>query len=63
MILVSDIRRARDELESKGINVRNWRIDERDGKKLQVFLVAAPDGLCYYFHQPLDEAEAVGPGS
>jgi len=53
-IRVSDIRRAREELESKGIEVGNWRIDERDGKKLQVFFVVAPDGLCYYFHQPLD---------
>jgi hypothetical protein len=53
-ILVSDIRRARDELESSGIEVGNWRIDVRDGKKFQVFFVVAPDGLCYYFHQPID---------
>jgi hypothetical protein len=26
-------------------------VDERDGKKYQVFFVVAPDGLCYYFHQ------------
>jgi len=53
-ILVSDIHRARDELEARGIQTGNWRIDERDGKKLQVFFVVAPDGLCYYFHQPID---------
>jgi catechol 2,3-dioxygenase-like lactoylglutathione lyase family enzyme len=58
-ILVSDIHRARDELESRGIETANWRVDERDGKKLQVFFVVAPDGLCYYFHQPIDQA---GPG-
>jgi catechol 2,3-dioxygenase-like lactoylglutathione lyase family enzyme len=52
-ILVSDIHAARAELESKGVKIGNWRVDERDGKKLQVFFVAAPDGLCYYFHQPL----------
>lgn len=53
-ILVSDIGEARKELESRGVKTANWRIDERDGKKLQVFFVVAPDGLCYYFHQPID---------
>ena len=52
-ILVSDIHAARAELESKGVKIGNWRVDERDGKKLQVFFVMAPDGLCYYFHQPI----------
>jgi hypothetical protein len=31
-------------------------VDEREGRKLQVFFVVAPDGLCYYFYQPLDAA-------
>ena len=53
-ILVTDIQRARDEIEAGGVEIGNWRIDERDGEKLQVFFVVAPDGLCYYFHQPLD---------
>jgi pimeloyl-ACP methyl ester carboxylesterase len=53
-ILVNDIHAARAELEGRGVEVRNWRIDERDGKRLQVFFVVAPDGLCYYFHQPLE---------
>ena len=26
---------------------------ERDGQKLQVFFAVAPDGLCYYFHEPI----------
>lgn len=51
-ILVTDIHRARDELEANGVKIANWRVDERDGKKYQVFFVAAPNGLCYYFHQP-----------
>ena len=34
----------------------NWRVDERDGEKYQVFFVVAPDGLCYYFHQPIGPA-------
>ena len=53
-ILVSDIRRARDELEARGVKIANWRVDERDGQRYQVFFVVAPDGLCYYFHEPLD---------
>ena len=31
---------------------------ERDGEKFQVFFVVAPDGLCYYFHQPIGRAVA-----
>ena len=54
-ILVSDIDRAKAELEANGIQPGDLRIDERDGQKLQVFFVVAPDGLCYYFHQPLAE--------
>lgn len=59
-IRVTDIHRARSELESRGVKTGNWRVDERDGQKLQVFFVVAPDGLCWYFHQPL-EAEPAAP--
>lgn len=52
-ILVSDIHSLKDEFEKNGIEIGNWRIDERDGQEFQVFFVVAPDGLCYYFHQPL----------
>src|SRR5215831_17701730 len=52
-ILVTDIQRARQEIEANGIKIGNWRVDERDGKRFQVFFVVAPDGLCFYFHQPL----------
>jgi catechol 2,3-dioxygenase-like lactoylglutathione lyase family enzyme len=55
-VLVSNVRGMKDELEAKGVNVGNWRVDERDGKKFQVFFVVAPDALCYYFHEPLAEA-------
>jgi hypothetical protein len=51
---VSDIHAARLELESRGVKIGNWRVDERDGQRLQVFFVVAPDGLCYYFHQPIE---------
>jgi catechol 2,3-dioxygenase-like lactoylglutathione lyase family enzyme len=59
-ILVTNIQTVRDELESSGVAVANWRIDERDGRQFQVFFVVAPDGLCFYFHEPLTDA---GPGS
>ncbi|MCY4112937.1 MAG: VOC family protein [Chloroflexi bacterium] len=53
-ILVSDIHRARQELEANGVAIANSRVDERDGQKFQVFFVVAPDGLCWYFHQPVE---------
>ena len=56
-IRVTDIHRARQELEGRGIEIGNWRVDENDGQKLQVFFVIAPDGLCYYFHQPIGDGE------
>ena len=52
-ILVSDIHRARREFEASGVSIANWRIDERDEQRFQVFFVVAPDGLCFYFHQPI----------
>ena len=55
-ILVTNIRKIKDNLELHGTTIANWRVDERDGKKLQVFFVVAPDGLCYYFHEPIDAA-------
>lgn len=54
-ILVTNIQGMREELESRGVEIANWRIDERDGQKLQVFFVVAPDKLCYYFHEPIPE--------
>ena len=54
-VLVSNIRGIRDEFESRGAKTANWRVDERDGERFQVFFVVAPDGLCYYFHEPLTE--------
>jgi RimJ/RimL family protein N-acetyltransferase/catechol 2,3-dioxygenase-like lactoylglutathione lyase family enzyme len=54
-VLVSNIRGIKDELEANGTTVGNWRVDERAGHKYQVFFVVAPDGLCYYFHEPIEE--------
>lgn len=53
-ILVSDIHALKLELQAKGVSISNWRVDKLNGIKHQVFFVAAPDGLCYYFHQPLE---------
>jgi catechol 2,3-dioxygenase-like lactoylglutathione lyase family enzyme len=52
-ILVSGIGDAKSELEANGVRISNWRVDERNGQKFQVFFVVAPDGLCYYFHEQL----------
>ena len=53
-IRVDDIDGIKAELESNGIEIGDSRIDEREGKKFNVFFVVAPDGLCYYFHEPID---------
>ncbi len=53
-VLVSGIQKLKEEFEAKGLKVGNWRVDERNGQKLQVFFVIAPDGMCYYFHEPID---------
>lgn len=55
-ILVTGIHELKSEFESKGLKIGDLREEERDGKKLQVFFVVAPDGLCYYFHEPLGGA-------
>ena len=52
-ILVTGIGDLRNELEQRGVKTGNWRVDERNGQRFQVFFVVAPDGLCYYFHELL----------
>jgi catechol 2,3-dioxygenase-like lactoylglutathione lyase family enzyme len=52
-VLVSNIQGIKDELERNGASIGNWRVDQRNGRQYQVFFVVAPDGLCYYFHEPL----------
>ncbi len=51
-ILVTNIEQLRADLEANGATVSNARVDERDGTSFNVFFVVAPDGLCYYFHEP-----------
>ena len=52
-VLAENIEELKSEFEANGVNVGSWRVDERDGQKFQVFFVVAPDGLCYYFHEPI----------
>jgi len=52
-ILVSDIHKAKSQLEDQGVATGELRIDERDGQQFEVFFVVAPDELCFYFHQLL----------
>jgi catechol 2,3-dioxygenase-like lactoylglutathione lyase family enzyme len=50
-ILVTNIVGMKSDLESRGLDIGDLRVDERDGNQYQVFFVVAPDGLCYYFHE------------
>ena len=53
-VLVSDIAGVRQQLEANGTETGDLRVAHHNGQKLQVFFVTAPDGLCYYFHEPLE---------
>ncbi|EMI46291.1 glyoxylase I family protein [Rhodopirellula sp. SWK7] len=53
-IRVVDIEGMKAQLESNGISIATTRVDERDGERFNVFFVVAPDGLCYYFHEPVN---------
>lgn len=52
-ILVQGLAALKAELEARGVDVGNWRVDERRGLRFQVFFAVAPDGLCYYFHEQI----------
>jgi len=52
-IRVNRIYDIKAQLESNGVSVANTQIDERDGENFNVFFVVAPDGLCYYFNEPV----------
>jgi catechol 2,3-dioxygenase-like lactoylglutathione lyase family enzyme len=51
-IRVMDIAGVRSELKSRGLDIGETRMDDRDGEQFNVFFVIAPDGLCYYFNEP-----------
>jgi catechol 2,3-dioxygenase-like lactoylglutathione lyase family enzyme len=53
-VLVSNIEGIRQQLEANGAATGGLRVSEHNGQKLQVFFVTAPDGLCYYFHEPIE---------
>ena len=52
-VLVASLDALRAELQQNGAKPGDVRIDDRNGQKLRVFFVVAPDGLCYYFHEPI----------
>jgi catechol 2,3-dioxygenase-like lactoylglutathione lyase family enzyme len=54
-IQVSDIHRAREQIEAAGLDVGDVRNEEQDSERRDVFFVVAPDGLCFYFYQPISE--------
>jgi catechol 2,3-dioxygenase-like lactoylglutathione lyase family enzyme len=54
-IEVLDIHRAQEQIGAAGLDVGDVRIEEQHGEKRHGFFVVAPDGLCFYFYQPLSE--------
>jgi catechol 2,3-dioxygenase-like lactoylglutathione lyase family enzyme len=58
-ILVSNITSIKEEIEATGAQVGNWRVDHNNGQGFQVFFVVAPDGLCFYFHEPTTESDSL----
>ena len=53
-IRVNDLEGVKKQLEANGIDVGDFRIDEwDDGTRVRVFFVVAPDGLCFYFNEPI----------
>ena len=54
-IQVSDIHRARQQIEAAGLQVGNVGVEEKDGQRRRVFFVVAPDGLCFYFYETMSE--------
>lgn len=47
---VKGIEALHEEFEAKGLtSLSEFRTEERDGAKLKVFYVVAPDELCYWF--------------
>ena len=54
-IRVTDIDGIKTQLAANAVGVGDTRVDERDGEKFKVFFVVAPDGLCYYFNEPVDD--------
>ena len=61
-MLVSGIEGIRAELAAHGVEAGNWQLDEHEGQKMRAFFVVAPDGLCYYFHEPVAAAASGADG-
>jgi hypothetical protein len=52
-ILVSGIQGIRSQLQASGVAAGELCVHQREGQSFHAFFVVAPDGLCYYFHEPL----------
>ena len=57
-IRVNGIEQLKTELAARGASVGESRVDERNGERFNVFFVIAPDGLCYYFYEPVTDVSA-----
>lgn len=50
---VTDVFRAREELETNGVEISSWRVDGETASRSKCSSSLRPDGLWYYFYQPL----------
>ncbi len=49
---VSDVEALRQELQDKGIEPSELRVDEHGGKRYRIFFAKEPYGVCFCFGQP-----------
>ena len=49
---VSDVAALREELQAKGIEPSELRVDEHGGKRYRIFFAKEPYGVCFCFGQP-----------
>jgi len=52
-VLVSNIQGIKDELEQKGANIGNWRVDEQGGQSIKYFSSSRRTGCATTFTNPL----------
>ena len=57
---VDSVEAAWDEFKSNGLEqeIPEFSTEDQDGESFKVFYIIAPDGLCYWFGEKLDGADA-----
>lgn len=57
-IRVTHLAELKAEFAARDLAISNERVDTWDKQNFRVFFVAAPDGLCYYFHEPIESSQS-----